>query len=290
MNNLLQIREISNQAIFRYNGNGEVFNIPNSALFLQITAIGAGGAGGSGFSRVAGLPGGGGGGGGTGACGSVIIPANLLGKALYVKVGLGGRSGVAGSETRISWMLNTTGINQKTVLICPAGINGGNGTGAAVGAAGSGGTWTLGNNTFAGFGLVSGSSGTAGAAGGAIAGAGGGSLTVLGAMPLSGGAGGAGTTAADFAGGLIIFTGVGLTEIASISGGAAGSNKGGDGYYNGSPLLSIGGGGGGSSNAGNGGAGGHAGSIGAGGGGGGAGVVGGIGGNGGDGMVIITWW
>jgi hypothetical protein len=98
-----------------------------------------------------------------------------------------------------------------------------------------------------------------------------------------GGAGGAGTTSADFAGGAITGSG----PVPTIAGGLAGSNRGNDGFSKFLPPAFTGGSGGGSSNTGVGGAGAN-GRFGSGGGGGGGGTTGGTGGLGGPGLVIIT--
>lgn len=104
-------------------------------------------------------------------------------------------------------------------------------------------------------------------------------------MPISSGAGGGGTTSADFAGGAV--TGAG--RCPTIPGGIAGSFPGNPGYAG--PILPptfCGGSGGGSSNTGAGGAGGD-GAAGSGGGGVGAGTLAGVGGRGGDGFAYVTW-
>ena len=104
-----------------------------------------------------------------------------------------------------------------------------------------------------------------------------------------GGAGGAGTTSADFAGGIITaITSSYLSEIRP-QGAAAGSNNGSGGFLHRAPFFSFAGLGGSSSNAGVGGLGGNGG-RGSGGGGGGAGTTGGRGGDGGGGIVIMTCW
>jgi hypothetical protein len=283
-------KRIQNQITFRFNGSGEVWNIPRAACFVHIFGAGAGGAGGNGFTRIAGNPGGGGGGGGCGAVGSLIIPTTLIGEALFIKVGTGGRGATAGTETRVSWSNNPNNTNLRTLLVLPNGAKGGNGTASAAGTSGAAGTWTLANSTFGlGLGVISGASGQAGAAGGIHTGAIGAGYSTIGQGSFGGGAGGGGARSADFAGGSITLNAT-ANEYANISGGAAGSNNGASGYINMVPLFGIGGGGGGASNAGVGGNGGNGGEICAGGGGGGAGTTGGVGGNGGNGIVMITWW
>lgn len=104
-----------------------------------------------------------------------------------------------------------------------------------------------------------------------------------------GGAGGAGTMSADFAGGgYTAIANSWLSEKRPIAP-AAGSFDGSGGTQLWNPFFSFGGVGGSSSNAGVGGNGGN-GAHGAGGGGGGGGTTGGRGGNGGDGLVIIIWF
>jgi hypothetical protein len=113
-------------------------------------------------------------------------------------------------------------------------------------------------------------------------------VTALNALFVCGGAGGAGSTSADFAGGNI--TGAGV--VTTISGGSAGANIGRNGLSDFARFVFTGGSGAGSSNSVNPGArGGDAGGYGCGGGGGGAGVtVSGGGGNGSPGLVVITVW
>ena len=133
--------------------------------------------------------------------------------------------------------------------------------------------------------------GTNGGAGGAVAGAAGGVGTLAHGLCASG-AGGGGTTSADFAGGAGPTTPSANYYPATMAGGAAGSNPGRDGAlwlpHPGVGIYSQGGTGGGSSNTGAGGAGGNAAQGGSGGGGGGAGTTGGAGGRGGAGYIVIV--
>ena len=122
----------------------------------------------------------------------------------------------------------------------------------------------------------------AGAVGGAIA------LPVTGICNMAG-SGGAGTTSADFAGGLYTPVAGAFLSEARPATPAAGSNNGSAGPQLWKPFFSFGGGGGSSSNAGVGGNGGN-GACGCGGGGGGGGTTGGRGGNGGAGIVMIISW
>jgi hypothetical protein len=104
-----------------------------------------------------------------------------------------------------------------------------------------------------------------------------------------GGSGGAGTTSADFAGGLFTaITDSWLSERRPATP-TAGTFPGSGGTQYWKPFFGFGGGGGSSSNTAAGGAGGN-GAFGCGGGGGGAGTTGGRGGDGGAGIVIIVCW
>jgi hypothetical protein len=132
--------------------------------------------------------------------------------------------------------------------------------------------------------------GQAGQAGGVVAGGAGVNTTIATTSVITmGGASGAGTTSADFAGGgITAITDSFLSQIRPIAP-AAGSNNGAGGFMNWKPLFSFAGLGGSSSNTGVGGLGGNGG-PGSGGGGGGAGTTGGRGGDGGAGLVIIVSW
>lgn len=255
------------------------YSVPAGVTMLHMVAVGSGGQGGAGHSAAAASARGGGGGGGSGAITRISIPASFLPQTIWVLVG----NPVSGNSY-VAVQPNNTVAN--TIIMANPGGNGGNGTGAAVGAAGSGGAATAlaSRGPYASLGLYETIAGQAGVAGGAIAGAVGTAL-VYGAAGIfvSGGASGAGTTSADFAGGAI--TGSGL--VPTIPGGLAGSNAGNPGFQLWLPPTFTGGSGGGSSNTGNGGAGGIPG-PGCGGGGGGGGVAGGAGAAGGPGFVAIT--
>lgn len=264
----------------------------------NILCIGGGGGGGGGFTRSAAAAGGGGGSGGSSGQTSVTIPLFLLPDVIYVQVGAGGigvgsGGGTAGSGilSYVSIFPNTAAANIIAVSGAAGAAGGGTGTGAAVGAAGTAGTIaTIAAMPLAAAGQYTVLAGQIGVAGGAVAGANGTAATI----PVTGlrcmsGSGGAGTTSADFAGGLFTaITNSYLSENRPATP-ASGSNNGSGGPQLWKPFFGFGGGGGSSSNSDVGGAGGT-GAFGCGGGGGGAGTTGGKGGDGGSGIVIITSW
>lgn len=257
----------------------QAFYVPKGAVALEILAQGPGGNGGNGFGAAAGTARGGGGGGGSGAMSRLLIPARYLPEILYIRPGIPG----GGTPSHVSTTPNSG--NQFLILRGDHGSNGGNGTASAAGTAGTAGA-VLSATTcpYVGLGQFVSIAGQGGAAGGVHTGAVGGSVTILAAgVPRTGGAGGAGCTTTEFAGGNI--TGAGL--ITTISGGALGANPGNPGVMIARPETTTGGSGAGSSNSVAGAAGGR-GQLGSGGGGGGAGVTtGGTGGRGGDGFVDI---
>lgn len=262
------------------NGHQE-YVVPKGATALHILCIGAGGPGGSGFGAAAGTARGGGGGGGSGGLSRSIIPTFYLPQVLFVQPGVG-PGGTGNSIVRVS---PTAGLGANVVVFAAQGGTGGNGTATAAGAAGAAAAIATNNNTVYGcYGAWVPTSGMAGGAGGAHTGAVGFSVPFGGNWAGSGGAGGAGCTAAEFAGGAI--TGAG--PIQTVPGGGPGAIPGNAGATLLRPLSYTGGSGGGSSNTAAGAAGGD-GAPGCGGGGGGAGVTtGGLGGRGGPGVVIIT--
>lgn len=286
--------------VFEFNENSttatwQPYIIPRNHSMLFILGIGGGGGGGAGFSAASTNPRGGGGGGSTGTTTRAVYPRLILPDVVFVKVGNGGN--VAGSITpAASYVSVISGSIAAAALLlsAPGGNNGGNGTaGAAGGGAGTTSAVTGTGAVFFGDGLFTAIQGQAGVGGGVQTGANGNSITYgANGVPLSGGAGGAGvnTVGTSFAGGDI--TGAGL--VPTVSGGAAGSNNGGDGIgttLDGiiKPWLFTGGAGGGSNDGGVGGNGGNGG-IGCGGGGGGGGTTGGSGGNGGSGLILIASW
>lgn len=279
---------------------------PSGCSFIFIFSQQAGGGGGGGFTGAAGTARGGGGGGGAGGSAKLLIPAPLLPDVLYVRPGMGGVGGPAGSgggtgtANAIYVQPNNT---QGAGLLTPSGGSGG---GGGAGSASAGGAPGAGNSapvsqTFAKLGLFTGDSAQAGVIGGAQTGADGTAITsgASGASFVTGGAGGAGTGTANtnFAGGAIN----GVTGLwPTIAGGVAAGGNGNAGFGHNwhfdllasrqIPFLTSGGSGGGSNGAaGTGGRGGNAG-WGSGGGGGGAGVTGGAGGKGGDGFILIGAW
>lgn len=299
-------------------GDTQVFTVPSTVTNLQwhtwlkprgksmlfALVIGGGGGGGGGFTRAAAAAGGGGGGGGSSGVSRMLIPLAFVPDRLYVQVGAGGSGVGSGGGTAGSGLLshvavhpdNTQALNLLISSGAAAATGGGTGTGAAVGAAGVAATIaTIAGNPLSGIGMGQGHyiAGQAGQAGGAVAGA----IGPPAAFPVTGintmgGPGGAGTTSADFAGGIITaIANVYLSDIRP-QGAAAGSNNASGGYLVGppsGPFWSFCGLGGSSSNAGVGGAGGNGG-PGSGGGGGGAGTTGGRGGDGGGGIVLLTCW
>lgn len=271
---------------------------PRGKTMLSILCIGGGGGGGGGFTGVAASARGGGGSGGSSSITRVIIPFYFLPDVLYIQVGSGGQGVGSGGGTAGSGILsyvtvapNTTATNCIAISGAAGAVGGSTGTAAAVGAAGTAGTiGVIGSCPFAGLGNFQFIAGQNGVAGGAVAGAVGTAQTIPTTSVLTtGGSGGAGTTSADFAGGL--FTAIAFSYLSEQRPAtpAAGSFDGSGGSTLWKPFFSFGGTGGSSSNAGIGGNGGNGG-YGAGGGGGGAGTTGGRGGDGGNGIVIMTAW
>ena len=277
-----------------------IWKKPRGITMLGMICVGAGGGGGGGFTAAAAAARGGGGSGACSGFSKLIIPAWAVPDVLYVKIakgglGVGSGGGTAGSGANSFILIRPNTLSALNTLLvsntnAPAG--GGTGTGAAVGALGGAPTIaTQQNSVLSGVGQWSAFVGVQGVAGGAVAGAIGPPI----AIPLTGvftmpGAGGAGTTAADFAGGIItaVANDSHISDVRPV-GAAAGSFNGSSGHLLRAPLWSYGGLGGSSSNAGVGGNGGNGG-PGSGGGGGGGGTTGGKGGDGGDGMVIIWCW
>jgi hypothetical protein len=278
--------------VFDYTGDIESFAIPKNATFLHVWAIGAGGNGGAGASRTAGTAGGGGGGGATGAVVTMLIPARFLPSTLYIQVGKGGGTTTDGWTKVMFRMSGSNTVVVDSLLLANAGANATAGTNASPGSAGTITSYNLGNNAYAGLGTLTITAAQAGEAGGAIAGAAGASKNPAFSfgMPFTGGAGGAGCTTTDFAGGSIIPSTNAQQQLGiTLAGGLAGGGDGLNGLQFEEPFTCYGGSGGGSNNSGVGGKGGD-GAIGCGGGGGGAGVTGGAGGRGGNGRVVITWF
>lgn len=288
------------QTVSSSNLQWQCWTKPRGCTMMHAIVMGAGAGGGGGFTRTAAAAGGGGGGGGSGGITRVTLPLILVPDVLYIQAGMGGRGvasggGAAGNglHSIISTFPNNDASNMIAISGSVVATGGGTGTGAAVGSAGAGSTvTTLSASIFAGMGQWSALAGQAGGAGGAVAGA----IGTPVAFPATGllcmgGPGGAGTTNADFAGGIITGNtpGVSLISDSRPQGSAAGSNDGSGGWLMPKPFFSYCGLGGSSSNAGIGGNGGPGG-PGSGGGGGGAGTTGGRGGDGGPGLVWILCW
>jgi hypothetical protein len=263
-------------------GSWQSIQIPDYAKMAHIILCGPGGNGGNGFTRAAGSAGGGGGGGGSGSTTTCIVPINIwMPKTLFFF------SSAGGGGTSYICIYPSAASNVYSILTAPGGANGGNGSATVAGTAGAAGAVsTAASSAFSGLTVFNYLAGQIGVTGGAIAGGNGNSVTwgATGSI-LSSGAGGGGTTSADFAGGNI--TGIG--NISTLTGGTTGSNNGKKGYDQLNKCFYFSGGsGGGSSNSGIGGNGG-AGGPGCGGGGGGAGTTGGTGGLGGPGFTLVTF-
>lgn len=161
----------------------------------------------------------------------------------------------------------------------------------AEGAGGAAGTIpVIGSMPLAGLGQFALIAGQVGVAGGVQTGAVGANTTIATTSCLTqGGAGGAGVTAADFAGGGVTAINNSFMGTQIPASAVAGSNPGSSGQTVWKPFFNFAGMGGASSNAGVGGGGGT-GAFGSGGGGGGGGTTGGLGGSGGSGLVVIVSW
>ena len=283
--------------VFRSPGQWQSWIKPRGKSQVKIICLGAGAGGGGGFSGAAASARGGGGGGGGGAVNVGFFPAFMLPDILFCYPGLGGTGGLAaaGNVGQASAVLTVPDVNWPVAsrVLVSGGANaggGGAGSAAAAGVLGTaaGAATSAPMHSLGQFQSTAPAAATAGGAQTGVAGA----AVALSTAYTCGGAGGGGTTSADFAGGGFTATGWMIT----LPGGAAGSNRGSDGYeltpggvYSPVALGFAPGTGGGSSNAGAGGAGGNAG-PGCGGGGGGAGVTGGKGGDGGHGIIVIASW
>lgn len=282
----------------------QIWQKPKGASLVYMIAVAGGGGGGGGFSRVAGNPGGGGGGGGCSGISRFECPALFLPDVLYIQVGCGGQGGAAGaaggSGINSHVLLNKSATLPNLIISGTSStVPGGGGAGTA-GAAGNGGTAGavyVGSGPGIVWGKFSGTAGIIGTAGGVQTGAVGVNASIWASLCLSQGAGGAGCTIADFAGGNLGNTGaildlgnqgyyVSSASSVAVGGAAGGTTNGGPGPSRLTPFINAGGAGGGSNNSGQAGHGG-AGGYGCGGGGGGAGTTAGVGGNGGSGLVII---
>jgi len=276
------------------NTQWDVWRKPRGVSMCQMLVFGGGGGGGGGFSDVAGTPRGGGGSGGSAGFARAVIPIFLLPDILYIQVGAGGQGVGSGGGTAGSGQLSFISVypaNSGSNLVLGSGgaaTGGGTGTGSAAGAAGAAGS-TPAVQPFGGLGQFNALGGQAGVAGGVQTGSAGPSISLGTGVLLTGGAGGAGTQSADFAGGGFVALSTSYISEQRPATAAAGSFNGSGGPQLWTPFFSYGGCGGSASDAGIGGAGGN-GARGAGGGGGGGGTTGGRGGDGGDGLVVIVCW
>lgn len=298
----------SDTQIFYANGTTgwQTWVKPRNAKFIQIFCLGAGGGGGAGGYTS--TTRGGGGGGSAGGNSKAIYPALLLPDNLYILVGVGGAGGVggttgngaAGSTGGISYVAIAPQTTATTLLLASSNVAapaGGGGAGTAAGGGTAAAAWVTTSSPFTTIGLLTLSTGVAGAAGGSP-GLAGSNATALASNIVMGGAGGGGistTVRAD--GGNISPASILLTS--TVSGGLAGNGTNGEpgrvGYGLLNPICGTGGSGGGAASGSAplqvGGRGGD-GWYGCGGGGAGASPTGSnvtnIGGRGGDGLVIIT--
>lgn len=306
--------------VFRVNSSGstgwESWSKPKNISFVYILCIGSGGGGGGARGNSANSAGGGGGG-GSAAWSTGIFPAVMLPDTLFVSVGRGGPggagggtnvNGTAGSSGELSYVSVTPSTGTTSVLMVNGATVAGGGGGSSSSAAGSlgaaGTIWAYSTSyIFPQLGQITPNAGVAGIVGASATATNGGSVTITGLV--TGGAGGAGASAAGNTANGGAITGIGI--IPTVVGGTAGSastvngncglglNSLTDGYSSRLPLFFTGGSGGASTgvspNNFTGGRGGD-GSYGCGGGGGGGvyNATGGTGGRGGDGLVIITCW
>ena len=269
---------------------------PRGVSMIPFVGIGSGAGGGGGFSRAAGTPGGGAGGGGSAGMARVLVPAFLVPDVLYLQIGAGGVGGFAGNgssgiQTYVSVFPSTVAGNVLLVSSNAAPAFGQIGTATAAGSGGTAATIaTIANMPLAAMGIFSMIAGQVGSIGAPETGADGTSTPFpTTGLRVTSGAGGAGVTAVDFAGGIITPTANSYLGQQCAAAPAAGGNSGSGGRLINQPLFGLGGCGGGSSDTGTGGDGGNGG-IGCGGGGAGAGVTGGRGGTGGSGLIAITCW
>lgn len=271
----------------------QIWYKPVGARFVSMLLIGSGSGGGGGFQRAAGSAGGGGAGGGSGSVTRAIFLADTLPDSLNVLVAgpsLGGPASTIGSSaqhTMVSY--DNTSTPNMLFLVSGGGTvaaGGPPGTAAGGGTAGtSSGAAAVNNATFSCIALAWHSLfGATGANGGVQVGAVGANITSTTQWSMAG-AGGAGCTTTDFAGGTVGANWLLPAQpVPTVPGGDGAS-----GAWSWKPPVGQGGGGGSSNNSGQAGRGGN-GAIGCGGGGGGAGLTGGAGGNGGPGLAIITCW
>lgn len=287
--------------VFSTNESGtyDTYVVPPGKSNLFIYIVGSGGGGGGGFSGAAGTARGGGGGGAAASQGRYMFQTALIPQTLFVFAPQGGPGGAAatdgtpGAESVV--LISQHSPYSRTNVLASSGTTatsfGRAGTATAGGIGGLLPTAPVAADApRAGIGLLIGSSGVAGAAGGAHTGAVGGAQNIPATgTNVIGGTGGAGTTSADFAGGQIQNIADSLLARYRPATPAAGSFDGSGGFSLANYMFHFPGLGGSASNTGVGGNGGNGG-YGCGGGGGGAGTTGGRGGNGGSGLVVMIAW
>lgn len=290
----------------------QTWNKPKNSIFVFMLLIGGGGGGGGGCGKTsAGSAGGGGGSGGSAATSAYLIPSIFVPDTLYIQVGAGGNGGVGGLAgagtaggtivppglTRVARSpTNLQPYNLYGISGATAAGSGGGGTSAAFGALGGAGSAAT--NLLAGlgnWGFYQFRTGQAGVAGGAAVGANGISVTPVASACILPGTSGAGSTSADFVGGLYaaVANSFLATQFNSTGAGSGALFTASGGFQYRPYNYFFGGHGGGSSNTAGvpGGAGGNGVMPGCGGGGGGAGTTqGGKGGDGGPGLCVIGTW
>ena len=293
---------LTNQ-VFYHNGVNawQVWHKPPNCNFINFYLLGGGAGGQGGFTGGTGTVRNGGTGGGSAAVAYITVPAFAIPNMLYVLVASGGTGGLpnggAGSRGGLSYI-----STQPDNTLSPLNILMVNGSAAAgvTTSATAGAVITANNIVLAEIGFTSAYAGQTGGAGGA------GSTAAVNitpnGLPTTAGAGGSGIAVSVLGRGGSI---VGILDFPTISGSVGNltgaSLNGNDGYSTREnfvgpnfkhPMFFTGGAGGGATNTGTSSAGGN-GSFGCGGGGGGAGATGithlnSKGGNGGAGLVIIT--
>lgn len=216
---------------------------PRGRTIAHLICVGGGGGGGSGVNGSAGTNRAGGGGGGSGAVSRLTIPMMFLPDRLFVLCGQG-QNGTGGT-TYIAVYPSNAQIN--LILSAVGGAAGANGSGSTGGAGGTAANASAATISPAlGWGIFNSVAGQAGVAGGSNNGFGT-SITLGGASPLSGGAGGGGVNSAGIAqpGGNINSN----LPFPQITGGTTDGASGGAGIVFQFPFLLCGGTGGASSNA-----------------------------------------
>src|ERR1700722_9431235 len=105
-------------------GGSRVWNssitIPRNASWVYLLAIGGGAGGAGGQSSATGVVGGGGGGGASGAISSLIVPAALIPKTLYLSAGIGGASvaaATAGNNGLTSIIADQQSISVQDIIL-----------------------------------------------------------------------------------------------------------------------------------------------------------------------------